>query len=56
LGHGFPAFGNGNGKPPRPQVHAWLRFDQPVTGPVMLGAGRYRGYGLGKPLDRGERG
>ena len=56
LGHGFPAFGNGNGKPPRPQVHAWLRFDQPVQGPVMLGAGRYRGYGLCKPLDRGARG
>jgi len=51
LGDGFPAFGNGHGKPPRPQVHAWLRFDKPVRGPVMLGAGRYRGYGLCKPLD-----
>lgn len=33
----------------RPMVHAWLRFEQPVTGPVLLGAGRYRGLGLFRP-------
>jgi CRISPR-associated protein Csb2 len=33
----------------RPRVHAWLRFEQPVTGPVLLGAGRYRGLGLFRP-------
>lgn len=31
-------------------VHAELRFDAPVAGPILLGAGRYRGYGLCKPL------
>ncbi len=34
----------------RQQVHVLLQFDQPVQGPVLLGAGRYRGYGLCKPL------
>ena len=32
------------------QTHAVLRFDRPVIGPVLLGAGRYRGYGLCRPL------
>jgi CRISPR-associated protein Csb2 len=31
-------------------VHAVLRFAQPFEGPLVLGAGRYRGYGLCKPL------
>lgn len=31
-------------------THAVLRFDQPVAGPVLLGAGRFRGYGLCRPL------
>ncbi|MDW8352019.1 MAG: type I-U CRISPR-associated protein Csb2 [Anaerolineae bacterium] len=30
-------------------THALLIFDQPVRGPVLLGAGRYRGYGLCRP-------
>jgi CRISPR-associated protein Csb2 len=34
----------------RRHVHAWLRFATPVRGPVLLGAGRYRGYGLCTPL------
>lgn len=33
------------------QVHAKLEFDQPVAGPVIIGAGRYRGYGLCRPLE-----
>ena len=32
------------------QTHAVIRFDTPVVGPVLLGAGRYRGYGLCRPL------
>ncbi len=32
------------------QVHAYLEFDEPVVGPILLGAGRYRGYGLCRPL------
>lgn len=34
-------------------VHAVLTFDQPVGGPVLIGAGRYRGYGLCRPMGRG---
>ena len=30
--------------------HAVLCFDAPVSGPVLLGAGRFRGYGLCRPL------
>ena len=33
-------------------AHAVLVFDEPVTGPVLLGAGRFRGYGLYRPMDR----
>jgi CRISPR-associated protein Csb2 len=47
---GFPLFPIRSGQPCRVQVHAWLRFAQPVHGPVILGAGRYLGYGLCKPL------
>jgi CRISPR-associated protein Csb2 len=31
-------------------VHAWIRFESPVRGPVALGAGRYRGYGFCRPV------
>ena len=34
----------------RRHVHAIIVFDAPVCGPVMLGAGRFRGYGLCRPL------
>lgn len=34
----------------RRQTHAILTFSRPVTGPVLLGAGRFRGYGLCRPL------
>jgi CRISPR-associated protein Csb2 len=36
------------------QTHAVIRFDAPVIGPVLLGAGRYRGYGLCRPLPEGR--
>jgi CRISPR-associated protein Csb2 len=36
---------------PRPLVHAHVVFDQPVCGPVVAGALRYRGMGLFAPLD-----
>jgi CRISPR-associated protein Csb2 len=39
----------------RRHAHSILVFDQPVRGPILLGAGRYRGYGLCRPiLDGGE--
>ncbi len=31
--------------------HARFIFDQPVRGPVLVGAGRFRGYGLCRPVD-----
>ncbi len=34
----------------RKQVHAVFRFPVAVRGPVLLGAGRHRGYGFCKPL------
>ena len=32
-------------------AHAVMAFDEPVTGPVLVGAGRFRGYGLCRPMD-----
>ncbi|MHB8836352.1 MAG: type I-G CRISPR-associated protein Csb2 [Candidatus Methylomirabilia bacterium] len=34
--------------------HAVLLFAEPVRGPVLLGAGRFRGYGLCRPDDPGK--
>lgn len=45
---GFPLLPGKPGAPARQQVHVWLRFAHPVQGPVIIGAGRYRGYGLCK--------
>lgn len=35
-------------------THAIVTFPEPVAGPVLVGAGRYRGYGFFRPLSRGE--
>ena len=35
----------------RSHNHAVIVFDEPVRGPVLLGAGRFRGYGLCRPMD-----
>ncbi len=37
----------------RHHSHAVLIFDEPVRGPVLIGAGRFRGYGLCRPMDQG---
>jgi len=50
LGNGFPAFPTKDGNGSKPQVHARLQFAEAVVGPVLLGAGRYLGYGLCLPL------
>lgn len=44
----FPPFTATSG-PRRALTHARLRFASPVRGPVVLGAGRYRGLGLCLP-------
>jgi len=56
VGDGFPAFSAKGSSAPRPQIHVWLRFGRPVVGPLLIGAGRYFGYGLFKPLECAEEG
>lgn len=46
----FPLLRRKDGAPRR-HCHAILIFDEPVCGPVILGAGRYRGYGVCRPID-----
>lgn len=38
------------GRPPRVHFHVILTFDQKIVGPILLGAGRFRGYGLLAPF------
>jgi CRISPR-associated protein Csb2 len=44
----YPGYRTGSGQP-RPCVHAEIEFPEPVRGPVLIGAGRYLGYGLCLP-------
>lgn len=39
----------------RRHTHAILVFDEPVCGPVLIGAGRFRGYGALRPMNQGQR-
>ncbi|MFM9964036.1 MAG: type I-U CRISPR-associated protein Csb2 [Planctomycetaceae bacterium] len=50
LGDGFPSLPSKQTRPAKPQVHVWLRFDRRVAGPVLIGAGRFQGYGMCKPI------
>lgn len=47
--HAFPRLQRKDGSLRR-HTHAILVFDEPVCGPVILGAGRYRGYGVCRPM------
>lgn len=40
------------GSQERRHTHARLHFPEPVVGPVLIGAGRYRGHGLCRPILR----
>ncbi|OED37817.1 type I-U CRISPR-associated protein Cas5/Cas6 [Chromatiales bacterium (ex Bugula neritina AB1)] len=55
---GFPGMPKPGGGGVRFHVHARIEFDQPLCGPVMLGAGRFVGYGLCRPAENtdGRRG
>lgn len=55
CGEGFPYYPPKGINAPRPQTHVWLLFPTPVIGPVLLGAGRYRGYGLCMPFAEGSQ-
>ncbi|MFZ5594824.1 MAG: type I-G CRISPR-associated protein Csb2 [Pseudomonadota bacterium] len=37
----------------RHHAHAVIVFDEEVQGPLLIGAGRFRGYGLCRPMDQG---
>lgn len=50
----YPRFPADRGRTQRVLVHARLEFPEPVSGPVILGAGRYHGLGLCLPVD-GDR-
>jgi CRISPR-associated protein Csb2 len=48
--NGMPWLPGKEGSAPRQQVHVLIQFPCEVQGPLLLGAGRFRGYGLCKPL------
>ena len=45
-----PAEVNRPGRPALPYSHAEFRFAEPIEGPVVVGAGRQRGFGLCVPV------
>lgn len=48
--NGMPWLPGKEGTAPRQQVHVLIQFPCEVQGPLILGAGRFRGYGFCKPL------
>lgn len=50
--HAFPRLQRKD-RSERRHAHAILVFDRLVRGPILLGAGRYRGYGLCRPIGEG---
>ena len=46
----FHPYRRAAGRVTRPTVHVRLDFGRDVAGPVLIGAGRYLGYGLCRPL------
>jgi CRISPR-associated protein Csb2 len=54
----FPGFEQGTGRHRvrRQLVHAHIEFPQKVGGPLVLGAGRFFGLGLLRPMDSHEEG
>jgi CRISPR-associated protein Csb2 len=47
----MPEFTEGGEKMCRYQVHVVARFTNPVQGPLLVGRGRFRGYGLLRPVE-----
>ncbi|HSH29656.1 MAG TPA: type I-U CRISPR-associated protein Csb2 [Thiohalobacter sp.] len=48
--HAYPKLKRKDGGQRR-HTHAILVFGEPVCGPVLIGAGRFRGYGMCRPLN-----
>jgi CRISPR-associated protein Csb2 len=46
----FPLYRPTATTPRRRHVHVRLEFDEPIHGPLAIGAGRYLGYGLCRPI------
>jgi CRISPR-associated protein Csb2 len=51
--HTFPRLLRKDGSQRR-HSHAILIFEESVRGPILIGAGRYRGYGLCRPISPGD--
>lgn len=47
--HSFPRMERKSGGQCR-HTHALIVFDKPIAGPLLVGAGRYRGYGFCRPI------
>ncbi len=52
----FPLVARKGGTGKLQHSHVVLIFDEPISGPVIVGAGRYRGYGLCRPIHTEARG
>lgn len=52
----YPPYRVRSGSVTRQLLHVRVEFEAPVTGPVILGAGRFYGYGLMLPLPGGTGG
>jgi CRISPR-associated protein Csb2 len=50
-----PRFPSDPKRTQRVLVHARIVFHRPVSGPILLGAGRFQGLGLCAPVDDGEK-
>jgi CRISPR-associated protein Csb2 len=52
AGHALemPEFSEGGERLCRYQTHVVVEFEQLLEGPVMVGRGRFRGYGLCRPV------
>lgn len=50
----FPHLPRKGDRGQRVHTHAVVVFDEAVAGPVLIGAGRFRGYGLCRPMDSGH--
>src|ERR1019366_1362897 len=56
AGHALavPPFTEGGPNLSSYQTHVVARFGQPVRGPMLVGRGRFRGYGLFRPMAESE--
>jgi CRISPR-associated protein Csb2 len=51
----FPSSVRKPGMPPRLRMHAKLWFSQEVRGPMVIGAGRYMGFGFCRPTPESDQ-